>query len=120
MQVPGEVGRVFQIKKVDPMKPLILLVAFAVAAGAFSSVSGGTIITTNLPSGDAIININGQQDSAAAFGGSTQGLTVIGVNQDDWYQPFNTQAQLLEYTFNPGRTVFESSTRSTPRRCSHP
>jgi hypothetical protein len=106
MKVPVEVGRVFQIKKVDPMKPLILLVAFAIAAGVFSSVSGGTIISTNLSSGDVIININGQQDGAAAFGGSTQGLTVIGVNQDDWYRPFNTQAQLLEYTFQPGTYRF--------------
>jgi hypothetical protein len=88
------------------MKPLILLVAFAIAAGVFSSVSGGTIITTNLPSGDAIININGQQDGAAAYGGSTQGLTVLGVNQDDWYRPFNTQGQLLEFTFQPGTYRF--------------
>jgi hypothetical protein len=55
------------------MKPLILLVAFAIAAGVFSSVSGGTIITTNLPSGDAIININGQQDGAAAYGAARRG-----------------------------------------------
>ena len=106
MEVPGEVGRVFQIKKADPMKPLILLVTLAIAAGVFSSVSGGTIITTNMPSGDAIININSQQDGAAAYGGSTQGLTVLGVNQDDWYQPFNTQAQLLEFTFQPGTYHF--------------
>ncbi len=88
------------------MKPLILLVTLAIAAGVFSSVSGGTIITTNMPSGDLIININSQQDGAAAYGGSTQGLTVLGVNQDDWYQPFNTQAQLLEFTFQPGTYHF--------------
>jgi hypothetical protein len=88
------------------MKRLILPVAFAIAAGVFSSVSGGTIITTNLPSGDAIINISGQQDGAAKYGGSTQGLTVLGVNQDDWYQPFDTQGQLLEFTFQPGTYRF--------------
>ena len=58
-----EAIRVFQIKKVDLMKPFILIVAFAIAAGAFSPVSGGTIITTNLPSGDVIINMNSQQDA---------------------------------------------------------
>jgi hypothetical protein len=64
------------------------------------------VITAGLAVGDAIININSQQDGAAAYGGSTGSLQVIGTNQDDWYQPFNTSKNLLEYTFQPGTYTF--------------
>jgi hypothetical protein len=57
----------------------------------------GTIINTNLPAGDIIVDINGQQDGAANYGGP---------NQDLWYQPFNTGSTLLEVTLQPGTYAF--------------
>ena len=79
--------------------------AVTFVALTFSKASGGTVITTNLPAGDAIINISGRADGAAAFGGATP-PGVIGADQDFWYQPFNTTGNLLEYTFAPGTYQF--------------
>ena len=62
------------------------------------SSNAGTIITTNLPAGDVIININALQDGAAEYGGTP--------SYNDWYQPFNTSNTLLEYTFQPGTYQF--------------
>jgi hypothetical protein len=59
----------------------------------------GTIINTNLPAGDVIVDINGQQDGAANYGGP---------NQDLWYQPFNTTSTLLEVTLQPGTYAFRA------------
>lgn len=67
--------------------------AFLAAPGAFA----GTIINTNLPAGDIIVNIGGTTDGAAEYGGT---------NQDFWYQPFNVNGQLLEVTLNPGTYSF--------------
>ena len=53
----------------------------------------GNVITTNLPSGDVIIGVDGRADGAADFSGP---------GQDDWYQPFKCRSTLLEYTFQPG------------------
>jgi hypothetical protein len=82
----------------------LILVALAMTILP-SSTRAGTIISTNLPTGSVIVNINGQQDGAAGYGGQTP-PGVIGVNQDDWYQPFNTNHSLLEYTFQPGAYSF--------------
>jgi hypothetical protein len=53
----------------------------------------GTVISSNLPPGTAIVNISGTQDGAFGYN-SDQSL---------WYQPFSTggAAQLLEYTIQP-------------------
>jgi hypothetical protein len=71
-----------------------------------SPTMAGTILTSGLPTGTAIINISGTADGAAAYGGATGSLAVIGVNQDDWYRPFNASNQLLEFTFQPGTYDF--------------
>jgi hypothetical protein len=57
----------------------------------------GTIITTNLPAGDTIVNINATQDGAE---------NSSGPNQTYWYEPFNTNSQLLEVTLQPGTYSF--------------
>jgi hypothetical protein len=62
-----------------------------------ASVNAGTVITTNLPAGSAIINVDGRADGAAIFSGS---------NADDWYSPFNIGSNLLEFTFQPGTYSF--------------
>jgi hypothetical protein len=64
----------------------------------------GTVITSNLPPGSTIININAQQDGAAAYNG--YGRAGLGSGQDYWYQPFNTTGNLLEVTFQPGTYQF--------------
>jgi len=69
----------------------------ATAILSASSGLAGTIINTNLPAGDTIVNIGGTTDGAAAFSGS---------GQDLWYQPFNTGSQLLEVTLQPGTYSF--------------
>jgi hypothetical protein len=77
-----------------------ILVSFLVAALYLqpSSLSAGTVITSNLPPNTAIINISATADGAAAFNG----------DQSLWYQPFNVvgPAQLLEYTVQPGTYGF--------------
>jgi hypothetical protein len=73
----------------------------------------GTVITTNLPAGTAIVNISGTADGAAAYGGSTGTLSVIGVNQDDWYRPFNTGGALLEYSLPTGTFKFRIINQAT-------
>ena len=59
-------------------------------------LSAGTIITANLPSNTAIINIDARADGAATFNGS----------QSLWFHPFNTSSSLLEYTIQPGTYNF--------------
>jgi len=72
---------------------------FVLALAALTAVGGiaGTIINTNLPAGDTIVNIDGTADGAAAYSGT---------NQDLWYQPFNTGGSLLEVTLQPGTYTF--------------
>lgn len=60
----------------------------------------GTVLTDNLPSGMAIINISGTSNTPTV-GGNGAG-SFGGTNQNLWYQPFNTAQQLLEYTMQPG------------------
>lgn len=60
----------------------------------------GTVLTDNLPSGMAIVNISGTSGTPTVGG---NGAAVSGgTNQNLWYQPFNTAQQLLEYTMQPG------------------
>jgi hypothetical protein len=68
----------------------------AVAILSASSGLGGTIINTNLPAGDIIVDIGGTADGAAGFDGP----------QDHWFQPFNISGQLLEVTLQPGTYSF--------------
>src|SRR5262249_19002199 len=68
------------------------------------SVTAGTIISTNLPAGSLIVNIDGRQDGAAGFNGF--GRAGLGSGQDDWYRPFNLSQHLLEVTFQPGTYTF--------------
>lgn len=58
----------------------------------------GTVITTNLPAGTAIVNINAKQDGAANWNGG----------QDSWFDPFFTggASELLQYTVQPGTYTF--------------
>ena len=75
-----------------------LAAAFTVIAlTAATTGFAGTIINTNLPAGDIIVNIGGTTDGAAASGGT---------NQDLWYGPFNSSATLLEVTLQPGTYTF--------------
>jgi hypothetical protein len=67
-------------------------------------LTAGTVITSNLPAGDVIVDITGQQDGAAALNGF--GRPGLGSGQDDWYQPFSTIGKLLEVTFQPGTYNF--------------
>jgi hypothetical protein len=73
-----------------------MLAAMAVCV-LMSSAKAGQIITENLPSGDVIIAVDGTADGAAAYSGPDYNL---------WYQPFNVNGQLLEYTFRPGTYDF--------------
>lgn len=68
-------------------------------AGLCSEVFAGSIITTNLPAGTAIVNISATQDGAALYSG---------VNAAWWYAPFSSggAAQLLEYTLQGGTYSF--------------
>ena len=83
------------------MSSKVVLATFAVALGFPGSpcALAGTIINTNLPAGDIIVDINGQQDGAGAYGGP---------NQDLWYQPFNIGSSLLEVTLQPGTYAFRA------------
>ena len=60
----------------------------------------GTVITTNLPAGMAIVNVSGTSNTPTV--GGDGGGASSGTNQSLWYQPFNTAGQLLEYTMPPG------------------
>jgi hypothetical protein len=62
------------------------------AAGFGSAAYGGTVITTNLPSNMAIINIDARADGSGIYNG----------DQSLWYQPFNTSGTLPEYTVPAG------------------
>jgi hypothetical protein len=92
---------------------LRLAIVCGIAALSLNYVRAGTIINTNLPAGSLIINISGTADGAASYGGSTSGLSVIGTNQDDWYQPFNVGGNLLENTFPAGTYNFRIINQST-------
>jgi hypothetical protein len=81
-----------QAKRVSDLGIGLLAAAILCA----SSGLAGTIINTNLPAGDTIVNIGGATDGAAAFDGP----------QDHWYQPFNTSNQLLQVTLQPGTYSF--------------
>jgi hypothetical protein len=69
--------------------------AFAFAAVLFPAL-GGTVITNNLPSNTAIVNIDARADGAGAFNPL----------QTFWYQPFNTNGTLLKYTVQQGTYSF--------------
>jgi len=60
-------------------------------------LSGGTIITSNLPANTAIINIDSRAYGSAQFNGQAQ---------SQWFHPFNTSNSLLEYTVQPGTYQF--------------
>jgi hypothetical protein len=79
------------------MKALKFQIAAALVFCSLSSVDAGTIILTNLPPGNAIINIDGRADGAHYY---------TGPSADDWYSPFNTSNNLLTYTFLPGTYTF--------------
>ncbi len=81
-----------QSKRVSDLRTSLLAAAILSASSGFA----GTIINTNLPAGDTIVNIGGATDGAAAFDGP----------QDLWFQPFNTSNQLLEVTLQPGTYSF--------------
>lgn len=79
------------------MKALTIGILASIAAPVAPECHAGFVITSNLPNGSAIIGISGTADGAASFSGP---------GQDDWYQPFNTSNQLVEYTFQPGTYSF--------------
>jgi hypothetical protein len=58
----------------------------------------GTVITTNLPAGTVIVNVDGGQDGAATWNSG----------QDSWFHPFFTggATALLQYTIQPGTYTF--------------
>ncbi len=96
----------------DSVSTLALKCAVAIVALAQMSARAGTIISTNVPAGAAIINISGTADGAASYGGSTGSMQVLGPNQDDWYQPFDSGG-LLEYTFLAGTYEFRIINQAT-------
>ena len=61
------------------------------------SVDAGTIITTNLPTGTEIVNIDARSDGAATYSPDA--------NQAYWYQPF-TGTTFASLTFQPGTYQF--------------
>lgn len=75
----------------------IALAATLLCANALERAEAGTVITTGLPSGTVIVNIDGQADGAANYSGP---------NADDWYLPFNVNNQLLQVTVQPGTYSF--------------
>jgi hypothetical protein len=77
------------------LKKCLLAAIIAAAPCGFA----GTIITTNLPSNDIIVDINAMQDGAATFSGPNQNL---------WYQPFDLGGNLLEVTLQPGTYSFRA------------
>jgi hypothetical protein len=72
------------------------LAVFFIGAAAFAD----GIITSGLPAGTAIVNISGTQDGAAQY--NTGGPYA----QTYWYDPFNVNGHLLEYTVQPGTYSF--------------
>ncbi len=79
------------------MRSLWIALATVFATLASSTAEAGYVITQNLPANDVIIGVDGRADGAANFSGP---------GQDDWFQPFNTNGNLLEYTFQPGTYTF--------------
>jgi hypothetical protein len=66
---------------------------FAAALAALSSGSyAGSVISTNLPADNYIVNIDGRNDGAAGFDGG----------QDRWYQPFAVNGSILQLTLPAG------------------
>src|SRR5947209_19039298 len=57
----------------------------------------GTVITTNLPPGTEIVNIDATSDGAASYSPDT--------NQAYWYQPF-TGSTFVSLTLQPGIYTF--------------
>ncbi len=71
---------------------------FALALGVLSSGAyAGSIISTNLPANNYIVNIDGRNDGAASFDGG----------QDRWYQPFAVNSSILELTLPAGEYKFD-------------
>ena len=66
---------------------------------------GGSVITTNLPANNAIVNIDARADGAANYGPS----------QDQWYWPFGGPAGLLQYTIQPGTYTFHCTNHPSMR-----
>jgi uncharacterized protein (TIGR03437 family) len=57
----------------------------------------GTVITTNLPTGMAIVNISAASGNTAGANGAKPAAGNLA-----WDDPYNTLGQLLEYTVQPG------------------
>jgi hypothetical protein len=73
----------------------IIAILFGIAAVLLQS-RAGTVITTNLPSNTAIVNIDGRADGAATYNG----------DQSLWYHPFNSGTTLPQITVPPGTYSF--------------
>jgi hypothetical protein len=72
------------------------LAVFFISTAAFAD----GVITSGLPAGSAIVNISGTEDGAAEYNtGSPHAQTY-------WYDPFNINGDLLEYTVQPGTYSF--------------
>ncbi|MDE3068168.1 MAG: hypothetical protein KGJ60_11535 [Verrucomicrobiota bacterium] len=80
-------------RRFAPLVGAVLALPFA--TGLFPA-AGGTVITSNLPSNTAIINIDARADGAASYNG----------DQSLWYHPFNTGGTLLQYTVQAGTYGF--------------
>jgi hypothetical protein len=78
---------------------LCRVAVFFISAAAFA----GTIITSGLPANTAIVNISGTADGAASYNTGSPGAPA----QTYWYQPFNANGDLLEYTIQPGTYSFQ-------------
>jgi PEP-CTERM motif len=79
------------------VRPLWIAFATVFASLASMTAEAGYVITQNLPTNDVIIGVDGRADGGAGYEGP---------GQNDWYQPFNTAGNLLEYTFQPGTYTF--------------
>ena len=77
-----------------------LMIAMLAVAQALAH--GGTVITANLPTRTAIININARQDGSATSDGGS----------DKWFHPFSSLGAggLLQYTIQPGTYRFRITT----------
>lgn len=63
----------------------------------------GTVITSNLPAGVAIVNLSGTSTTPTIGGnGASNSFNANGGTQTTWSGPFNSAGQLLEYTVPPG------------------
>jgi hypothetical protein len=64
----------------------------AVCVAMICDLYAGTVITNNLPTNVAIINIDARADGSAGYNG----------DQSLWYRPVNTGGTLLQYTVSAG------------------